>query len=64
MSAVAYKAKCVHTYQYIPLLGYTYNLQSFLVTLFLDTSGVSTHVVKVFIMMDCNFDSVRCLFIL
>ena len=39
MSAVAYKAKCVHTYQYIPLLGY--NLQSFLVTLFLDTSGVA-----------------------
>ena len=37
MSAVAYKAKCVHTYQYIPLLGYTYNLQSFLVTLFLET---------------------------
>ena len=62
MSAVAYKAKCTRNQQYIPLLGY--NLQSFLVTLFLDTSGVSTHVVKVFIMMDCNFDSVRCLFIL
>ena len=45
MSAVAYKAKCVHTYQYIPLLGYTYNLQSFLVTLFLDIRY--THVVKI-----------------